>query len=77
DGVVIASSRDGDGSDAIVGTKLDAATLAQVKALRGEQNYHVSPFSPTHLYGGASTYIYHAAIRDPHDDSAVVGGIGI
>jgi len=76
-GVVVASSREGEGGNAIVGVTLDAATLASVKALRGEQHYHVTPFAPTSLYGGAPTYVYHAAIRDPGNDSEVVGGIGI
>ncbi|TCS37415.1 chemotaxis signal transduction protein [Paucimonas lemoignei] len=77
DGVIIASSRDGEGDASIVGTMLDAETLAQVTALRGEQNYHVSAFSSSQLYDGAPTYIYHAAIRDPHHDGMVVGGIGL
>ncbi|QAU32751.1 chemotaxis protein CheW [Janthinobacterium sp. 17J80-10] len=75
-GVIVASSRDGEGAS-IVGTTLDAATLASVKALRGEQNYHVTPFVPTALYDGAPTYVYHAAIRDADNDTAIVGGIGI
>ena len=76
DGVIVASSRDGEGRS-IVGASLDAATLASIKELRGEQHYHVTPFAPTSLYDGAPTYIYHAAIRDPGNDSQMVGGIGI
>lgn len=77
DGVIVASSRDGEHGAAIAGATLDAGTLASVKALRGEQNYHVTPFGPNPLYGGAPTYVYHAAIRDPHNDGMVVGGVGI
>ncbi len=56
---------------------IDAATLAQVMALRTEQDYYVTPFAPSPLYGGRSTYVYHAAIRSPDDDADVIGGIGI
>ncbi|RJG02467.1 chemotaxis protein CheW [Noviherbaspirillum sedimenti] len=76
-GMIVASSRDGEGGNTIVGAALDAATLASVKALRGEQNYHVTPFVPTSLYKGAPTYVYHAAIRAPDNAGVVVGGIGI
>lgn len=76
-GVIVATSREGEGYNAIVGATLDAATLASVKGLHGEQDYHVTPFAPNPLYGGVPTYVYHAAIRDPANDSMVVGGIGI
>jgi chemotaxis signal transduction protein len=56
---------------------IDDVTLERVLALRTEQDYHVSPFAPTPLYGDRPTYVYHAAIRDPGDDSQVIGGIGI
>jgi chemotaxis signal transduction protein len=56
---------------------VDAATLASVLALRGEQDYHVTPFSPSAHYGGRRTYVFHAAVRAPGDDGAIVGGIGI
>jgi chemotaxis signal transduction protein len=60
-----------------VGRKVDPDTLGQVCALAHEQAYYVSPFVASDLYGGAPTYIYHAAIRDPDDATRVVGGIGI
>ncbi|APW43761.1 chemotaxis protein CheW [Rhodoferax saidenbachensis] len=60
-----------------VGSRVDAQTLANVLALQTEQDYCVTPFAATPLYGGAPTYVYHAAIRDPQNDSSVVGGIGI
>jgi chemotaxis signal transduction protein len=73
---VATSHQDADGH-AVVGTSIDASTLAQVHALRSEQDYCVTPFAPTVLYGDRPTYIYHAAIRHPDDDTVVVGGIGI
>lgn len=77
DGVILASTNPEQGDGSVVGSHLDAATLERVRALRSEQDYHVTPFAPTELYGGAPTYVYHAAIRDPDDASRVVGGIGI
>ncbi len=74
--IVACTNQEQDGSP-VIGTSIDAATLDQVRALRTEQDYHVSPFVPTPLYGAAPTYIYHAAIRDPDDERRVVGGIGI
>jgi chemotaxis signal transduction protein len=72
----IVASTNVDGSS-VVGSSIDEATLAHVQSLRTEQDYYVTPFASTALYGGAPTYIYHAAIRDPNNDAIVVGGIGI
>ena len=58
-------------------TAIDAVTLEAVTALRTEQDYYVTPFAPSPLYDGKPTYVYHAAIRAPDDDQAVIGGIGI
>lgn len=74
--IVACTNPEQDGSS-VIGTSIDTATLEQVRALRTEQDYHVSPFTPTALYGAAPTYVYHAAIRDPDDERLVVGGIGI
>ena len=74
--IVACTDPEQDGSS-VIGTGIDAATLEQVRALRTEQDYHVSPFTPTPLYRAAPTYVYHAAIRDPDDERRVVGGIGI
>jgi chemotaxis signal transduction protein len=63
------------GSDAMA--RIDAAVLDQVLALRSEQDYHVSPFAASAQYGGRPTYVFHAAIRDPGDNSRVIGGIGL
>ncbi|WP_020654079.1 chemotaxis protein CheW [Massilia niastensis] len=58
-------------------TRVDDETLAQVLALRTEQDYHVSPFAPSRLYGERPTYVYHAAIRQPGDGGQAIGGIGL
>ena len=77
-GKIVASTNpeQADGSS-VQGTFIDALTLEQVLGLRNEQQYHVTPFAPTPLYGNAPTYVFHAAIRAPDDDATVVGGIGI
>lgn len=77
DGRLIASSNALENGVSVVGTHVDGVTLASVHALRSEQDYHVTPFAPTNLYGTRPTYVYHAAIRDPQRESVVVGGIGI
>ncbi len=78
-GRVIASTRLAqNGEDrAMVGTTIGQDTLASVLSLATEQDYHVSPFAPTPLYGGLPTYVYHAAIRHPDNPNTIVGGIGI
>ena len=76
-GSIVASSRPDADGHAVVGTSVDANTLAQVHALRSDQDYCVTPFASTVLYGDRPTYVYHAAIRHPSDDTVVVGGIGI
>lgn len=75
DGCVIASSRSGGGAAARV-ERIESDTLARVLALRHEQQYHVTPFGRSALGGTTPTYVYHAAIRAPHDES-IIGGIGI
>lgn len=76
-GRIIVSTNHSEGGASVIGTHIDAHTLMQVRALRSEQDYYVSPFEPASLYGGRPTYVYHAAIRDPDADAKVVGGIGI
>lgn len=39
--------------------------------------YTVSPFETFDCYQGSSTYIYNAALRNMHDTSNIIGGIGI
>lgn len=76
-GCIVASTQPDQDGGTVVGTSIETATLEQVRALRSDQDYYVTPFAPTPLYGGRPTYIYHAAIRDPDVDATVVGGIGI
>ncbi|GIZ53085.1 chemotaxis protein CheW [Noviherbaspirillum aridicola] len=77
EGRIVASTNGQEGGIPVAGTRIDDDTLSAVRALRSEQDYHVSPFRASPLYGGRPTYIYHAAIRAPGDDASVVGGIGI
>jgi len=77
EGCIVACTQAGQGDSSVIGRHVDAATLARVQALRSEQDYHVTPFEPSALYGDQPTYIYHAAIRDPQNESRIVGGIGI
>lgn len=76
-GRIIASTNPVEGAASVIGTLVDDATLSAVRALRSEQDYYVTPFESTPLYGNRPTYVYHAAIRDPDRASQVVGGIGI
>jgi len=75
-GSIVACTNPTDDNGAIIGTNIDAATLAQVLSLRTEQQYYVSSFVANALYDNAPTYVYHAAIRAPDSDK-VVGGIGV
>ena len=76
-GCIVASTYLELDEESVLGSHIDTFTLAQVHALRSEMDYYVTPFAPTPLYANQPTYIYHAAIRDPEDNSCVVGGIGI
>lgn len=62
---------------AVVGKRVEADYVARVCRLQSSQQYCVSAFEKSWLYGGFPTYIYNAAIRDPADPARVVGGIGI
>lgn len=74
--IIAASNLAGDGLDP-VGRKIDGGTLQRVLQLRTTQQYCVSPFEPTWLYGDQPSYVYHAAVRHPEHANVVVGGIGI
>jgi chemotaxis signal transduction protein len=77
DGMIIASTDfKGDGLQ-VVGDFIDPKTLESVTALTNDQQYYVTPFEKTSLYGKRPTYVYHAAIRHPDNELNVVGGIGI
>ena len=65
------------GSQDVVGSRIDGDTLGAVCGLRSEMDHYAEPFGPSPLYEGQPTFVYHAAIRQPGRDAAVVGGIGI
>lgn len=73
DGRIVAAT----GSQDIVGSQVAAETLRAVAALRSEMDHYAEPFGPSALYGGRPTFVFHAAIRHPEREAAVVGGIGI
>ena len=78
EGRIVAAShpRLADGSS-VIGETVEDDTLEAVWTLPSSQHYHVTPFRPSALYDARSTYVYHAAIRAPGDESGIVGGIGI
>jgi chemotaxis signal transduction protein len=61
----------------VVGSRIEGQYVVETLALRTTQEYRVSPFEESYLYGQKPTYIYCAAIRHPEDHSQVTGGIGI
>jgi len=65
------------GTQDVVGMQIAADTLSAVCGLRSEMDHYAEPFGPSPWYDGAPTFVYHAAIRHPERESAVVGGIGI
>ena len=65
------------GDQEVVGSRIAGDTLGAVCGLRSEMDHYAEPFGPTPLYDGRPTFVYHAAIRHPERDTAVVGGIGI
>jgi chemotaxis signal transduction protein len=76
DGRIVASTGDSQGTSPI-GSFIDQQSLSGVRGLRTEQDYYVTPYESTALYGGRPTYVYHAAVRDPVAPGNIVGGIGI
>ncbi len=65
------------GSQEVVGSHIASDTLGAVCGLRSEMDHYAEPFGASALYDGRPTFIYHAAIRHPEREAAVVGGIGI
>ncbi|MEC5217178.1 chemotaxis signal transduction protein [Actimicrobium sp. GrIS 1.19] len=74
-GCIIATSREAAGAAGY--PAVTDETLQRVLALGSGQAYYVTPFAPSAMVDGQSTYVYHAAIRDPANDASIVGGIGI
>lgn len=60
-----------------VGRQVHASYAQETFSLRSPQEYRVSPFEESWLYGSNPTYVYNAAIRHIDDINKVVGGIGI
>jgi chemotaxis signal transduction protein len=76
-GVIIAASDPRGEALDLSEVRIDEQLLRRTLHLSEAQHYCVSPFEPTPLYGGRATYIYCAAIFDPHRSGQVVGGIGV
>ena len=74
DGRVVAVSNPAE--RALVGQRLTEEWCHRTLALGDSQDYVVSGFVPTALYGGRHTYVYGAAIRSLSGER-VVGGVGI
>jgi chemotaxis signal transduction protein len=70
---IVASSRPD--HEEMLGTVLDEQWAAETLSLSGTQAYCVSPFRPSPLYQGRSTFIFAAALRSPEGRAA--GGIAI
>jgi chemotaxis signal transduction protein len=76
-GKILASSNLHNENLEVVGTRIEAPFVAETLALRTTQEYRVSPFDDSYLYGSRPTYLYCAAIRHPEDISQVTGGISL
>lgn len=74
EGMVVAVSKQDQAH--LVGTRIDEPWVARCLSLPTTQDYAVSDFSPTPLYGGEATYIYSAAVRSL-TENRIVGGVGI
>jgi hypothetical protein len=58
-----------------VGMKIEDKIISRAIKLATSQDYCVTDFSPTPLYGGRPTYIYATAVRSHEDTRRVVGTI--
>ncbi|MGE4555693.1 MAG: chemotaxis protein CheW [Desulfovibrionaceae bacterium] len=74
-GRILAVSKKND--QGLVGVSLSDSWVAQTLSVHDSQQYTVSPFEATELYGGRHTYVYSASITDIVDHKKVLGGIGI
>lgn len=61
----------------IIGRKVNSNILAKLMSNRDTQNYFVSDFEKTSLYGKRHTYIYYATVLSAAESRQPVGGIGI
>lgn len=74
-GRIVAVSRRDDAAQP--GAMLDEEWVARTLSLSGTQDYAVSAFTPSPLYGGRPTYVFTAAVRGLAQPRQVVGGIAI
>ena len=75
DGTIVAVSNPAEAH--LRGTRLSQEWVRQTLALRDSQQYVVSPFESSPLYGGRHTYVYAAGITDGRTGRNGLGGIGI
>jgi chemotaxis signal transduction protein len=75
-GIVAESNLHSDPVDA-VGRSVNAGYAQETFSLSSPQEYRVSQFEESWLYGGKPTYVYNAAIRHADNLNNVVGGIGL
>jgi len=74
-GKILAVSNQSDSR--LVGTFFPEDLSYETLRLENTQEYTVSPFEATHLYGGRHTYVYGASIMDIAKSKRCVGGIGV
>ncbi|MFO1338709.1 MAG: chemotaxis protein CheW, partial [Burkholderiaceae bacterium] len=66
-----------DPADALTGQAVPAEMLAAVRALPDAQRYAATAFDDSAWHTQGATYTYLAAVRDPANDSRIVGGVAI
>ncbi|MDO9315511.1 MAG: chemotaxis protein CheW [Burkholderiaceae bacterium] len=75
-GIVRGVSR-AEGSADLVGSTVDGRWLGSVRALRGSQNYAVSPFEATSAHEHGPTYVFLSIVKDGSDNNRPLGGLAI
>jgi chemotaxis signal transduction protein len=76
-GTILAESNLYDDPLDAIDKQVNASYAQETFSLNSPQEYRVSQFEKSWLYGDNPTYVYNAAIRHADDLSKVVGGIGI
>ncbi|MFO1338665.1 MAG: chemotaxis protein CheW [Burkholderiaceae bacterium] len=66
-----------DPAEALLGQAVPAGVLAAVRALPDAQRYAATAFDDSAWHTQGATYTYLAAVRDPANDSRIVGGVAI
>ncbi|HEU4622887.1 MAG TPA: chemotaxis protein CheW [Burkholderiaceae bacterium] len=59
------------------GQSLNASWVSHALQLRGRQDYAVSDFEPSRLYGDRHTFIYCASVPGPHQGEYAAGALAI